>query len=281
MDIFERNGLSPDQMEFNGDGANLPLTLTHPNKSVVVVGLSKNEATISNYLHEEGYRVILTTPGAALETIRWEQPALAVVSGGLHGERSLDLLRRIKADRLTHSVNLVVWTLEPPVKTSEARDRRVVFVDSLEGLRSTLRRLPRFGSKSVSDLVITFRDKPARLQSLLANPRLRRFVDEVIENWPVMALASFLTQEPDAVVNVEMLCHQFALTCEESAGAIGQLARHGYVEPLELEGYDPLFGLVANPEPLEVITEFGAALKNPEYRMALATLILARNRREE
>lgn len=278
MDMFERNGLSPDQIEFRGNGANLPVTLTRPNKSVVVVGFSRADSTISNYLHEEGYRVILARPDTALETIRWEQPALALVSGGLHGEGCFELLRRIKADQLTQGVKLIIWTLEPPAKAALANEQRVIFINNLDGLRSTLRRLSRPGFKSPALFSVTYHPKSNHLQNLLSNHRLRHFVDEVIESWPVMALAAFLGQETDAVVNVEMLCHQFDLTPEESAGAIGQLARHGYIEPLELEGYDPLFGVVATPEPLQLMIDFGEALKNPEYRMALATLILARER---
>jgi hypothetical protein len=82
----------------------------------------------------------------------------------------------------------------------------------------------------------------------------------------------------DAVINLEMICHQFEFTADESVCAIAQLAQTGYLEPLEFEGDDPLFGLVANHAQVKLLNILGAALKVPQYRMAVITLILARER---
>jgi CheY-like chemotaxis protein len=275
MDAFDRNGLSPDQLNYKGEGTGWPLTSTSQNKGVVVVGLSKDSSLLSNYLHEEGYRVTLTSPEEAIETIRWEQPGLALLGGGLHGEGSFELLRRLNADPLTQHVRLIIWALEPPVETSNPQNR-VIFIRNLEDLTQVLRSLR---AEATTQTGVSHHLWIHPLQTLLANPRLRSFVEEVVDGWPTLVVAAYLGQNLDAVINLEMLCYQFDLTLEESIQALERLARYGYIEPLEFEGFDQLYGVVAFKFQQALLAEFGAALRTPEYRMALATLVLARDRR--
>lgn len=290
MDGFdlERNGLSPDHIHFSGEEVNLSLTLTEQNNNVVVVGLSQSGFGINTYLDEEGFRVVLATPEEALETIRWEQPAFALIEGGLHGEASFDLLRRLDTDILTRNITLLIWVAEAPAEEYRAAARRAFYIDNFDALRLALRglqaaRLPRpkpeLSQRPAPPFVVVAHSKQAaNLRKLLVNPRLRKFVDEVIDGWSVLCLAAYLGEYPDAVVNVEMLCYQFELDPVESARAIQRLAQAGYLEPLEFDAFDPIYAPVAHRHCQTLLAELGAALKVPEYRMALATLILARER---
>lgn len=287
MDGFdlERNGLSPDQIHALGEGFSLPLTLAEQNNSVVVVGLNPG---VEHYLNEEGFRVIFATPEEAFETIRWEQPAFALVAGGLHGEASFVLQRRLAADLLTRQLDLIIWVAEAPVQNAYNKRRQALYLDNFEDLRSALRqrraitgpRLKLESSKPQAPVAIPGQTgkPPAALKNLLANPRLRKFVDEVIDSWATLRLAAYLGEQPDAVVNLEMLCYMLDLDPLESAEAIRQMARAGYIEPLEFEEADPLYAPVAHADYLAILNDLSLALQVPEYRMALATLILARER---
>ncbi|MEI6045622.1 MAG: hypothetical protein WCS37_14830 [Chloroflexota bacterium] len=284
MDIFERNGLSPDKMEASEDSTPLSVTLIQQNNNIVVVGFSEIDPTINHCLYEKGYRIVMAHPDEALETIRWEQPALALINGGLHGEGNLDLLRRLNADRLTQNINLILWVAEAPGGEQGHTNRWVV--DSLKGLRSVLRYLPSLrkvgpGWKEVAPAQSSAKEptkKPSSLQELWANPLLRKFIDDVVADWPTLRLATFLGEHFEAVVNVEMVCNLFECTMEESTKALAQLSQAGYLEPLEFDDEDPLFGLVAEPMRVQLLTTLEAAFKVPSYRMTVATLILARER---
>ena len=290
MNFFEQNGLSPDSLEgFKVDRVNLRSALARQISRVVVVGLADLEFGLSNYLREEGYHVTAATSQDAFETIRWQQPDIALVDGGLHGEGSHELLRRLKADFLTRDIKVVVRVIEPLTEHYNHSYHEAVFVDNLQALCAALQNSVKSTPLPASELELDVSAKPlffppvkdeksANLPMLLANSRLRRFVDEVIDSWPTLLLAGWLGQETDALVNVEMLCYQFDFCPAESCQAISQLAQAGYIEPLEFDSADPLFGLVVHSEQEALVTEFGAALKIPAYRMALATLILARER---
>lgn len=286
MNFFEQNGLSPDSLDvFKVDRANLRSALVRQTSRVVVVGLADLEFVLSNYLREEGYHVTTATLQDAFETIRWQQPDIALVDGGLHGESSHELLRRLKADVLTRDIKVVIRVIEPLTEHYNHSYDKAVFVDNLKDLCAALRDsakpapLPTSKASAKPLFFPPVKDEQsADLPMLLANARLRHFVDAVIDSWPTLLLAGWLGQETDALVNVEMLCYQFDLCLEESCRAISRLAQVGYIEPLEFDSADPLFGLVVNHEQEALVTEFGAALKIPAYRMALATLILARER---
>jgi len=284
MEQSEPNGFSPEQLKLSFSNASFSFAFTSCNKSIVVVSWSQPGKTVQTYLEQNGYRVVTATPDAALEIIRWEQPALALLDGGLHGEQSFQLLRRLEADNLTRELDLIIWALEPAKSNLPAKLRQVSWATNLEELEAVIHRLrPRLAQRVTLSAANPFlwvgSSKPVeKVRELLANSRLRRFVNEVIDGWPTLAVVGYLAQETDAVVNVEMLCHHFDLMPHESAAAIGQLARAGYIEPLEFEGCDPLFGPVADPQRLSLLTELALALAEPSYAMVVTTLVLARER---
>ncbi len=276
MDSFGLDGLSLNRIEFVGEAINFRVPPRYHNNRLVVVGLTNQGFSINHYLEAEGFQVIHATLTDALETIRWEQPTIALIEGGLHGEGATRLVQRLKADPLTRHTDLLSWVVEPPQLNKK---QQVMYVSDLESLRQALNYLRKQSQAELPDKVrILDFGRAKKLQSTLANPRLHRFVNEIVDNWPTLLLAAYLGQNLEAVVNVEMLYYQFGFNWEESLGAISQLAKGGYVEPLEFEGCDPLFGVVAWEGQSETLAELGWAMQLPEYRQAVATLILARER---
>jgi|GEM_PF-2438607 len=280
-DIFPTNR---DQQE-NDNNLNRPasnLTQTTCRTVVMVVGtgfnLHNNRTLIKSYnqlchfLDEECYRVVEAEISSAFEVIRWEHPALVLLDGRGWDIKHSDLMERLHSDRLTRESQILVWNNHlPPILAVEALlNNQPKIVD----VGSSMPTLPKTEPPAKSNKS----KKERRLYHLLHDLKLKKFVDEVVDSWQALELVNLLAEDPDFVFNLESLWYMLGLNEGQTSELVKRLAGAGYIELIEDGVEDPLWSAVAFAEKLAILKRFHRALQVKEYRMALATLILARER---
>ncbi len=278
-DIFPTNR-DQQELENNSNRLSPNLVQTTCRTIVMVVGtgfkfqndrnLIKSYNLLCHFLDEECYRVVESEITSAFEVIRWEHPALVLLDGRGWDIKHNDLMERLHGDRLTREAQILIWNSHLP---------------SILAVEALLASQPTRDSKTEGDTqhsrkseTLTKTRKERRLYHLLHDLKLKEFVDEVVDSWEALELVSILAEDSEFVFNLESLWYMLGLSETQTEDLVKRLAQCGFIEPIEIGVDDPLWSAVAFPEKLDVLKHFHQALKVKEYRLALATLILARDR---
>jgi hypothetical protein len=243
---------------------------------------------LCHYIYEECFEPIRAEVKHAFEIIRWEQPCLVIIDSTFWSTAHSKLIARLKADGLTSDIALMLWVnpspasvmLEKAVK-KQPDQQEVVVNDKFARLQTVLQSYNHHLIRPIKPgkAIATVDSSPAsdtlELRNLLTNLELKNFVERVIPNWATLQLAMLLAEKPALAFNREILWYLLDLEEWVAEIAIDSLARAGYIEPLEYDTTEPLWGLVAFSGKVGEFERFANAIKTPQYRLALATMLLS------
>ncbi len=238
---------------------------TPPALKVLLVGKFKHsfmDKNIHNYLRAEGFEVGELMDRAAFEQIRWEQPALVILTDDEVGSA---LMYRLQTDYLTHHIGVIVLALAAKVSSPTCN---VITVSDFRQFSQAIERLRPRPEANPLNLF--------QLQRLLVDPELRFFAEQVLDGLETLRLAALLGEDSRVMVNIERLVDTFGMHPPDAYNAIYKLACAGFIEPLEVETPDPFFAVVAHLEKTALLQKFGRALVFKTYRTVLVTWLLAR-----
>ncbi len=243
---------------------------------------------LCHYIHEECFEPLQAEVKHAFEIIRWEQPCLIIIDGTYWSAAHSKLVARLQADVLTSDIPQMLWVNPTPTTVmlekaakKHSEQQEIVVNDKFARLQAVLQIYNHHMIKPIKpeQAIATANALPQpgvmELRNLLTNFELKSFVDRAIPNWATLQLAILLAEKPALAFNQEILWYLLGLEEWEASNAIDSLAKAGYIEPLEYDTSEPLWALVAFPAKLSEFKRFANAIKTPQYRLMLATMLLS------
>lgn len=241
-----------------------------------------------HYIHEECFELLKVEVKHAFEIIRWEQPFLVIIDATYWTAAQSKLVARLQAEVLTCDIFQMLWVNPSPATVmlanalkKQSEQQEIVVNDKFVRLQALLQIYnqhiikPLKAGQSIATADTSPQPAMLELRNLLTNIELKSFVDRAIPNWATLQLVLLLAEKPTLAFNQEILWYLLGLEEWEAEAAIQSLAKAGYIEPLEYDTSEPLWSLVAFPGKVAEFEGFATALKTPQYRLMLATMLLS------